>query len=188
MSRKIGARFQEDIEKSCKEQGVFFHNIKDVFLPPDVRKRVRLPKNNYDAFMFSEQGYLFPIELKSTDKKSISFSESVIKTHQIEKLAEVASYERVIPGFLMNFRSQSNNLAYFIPINKFLEYKHLAENQLEHNYKCRKGKKLNKSSISLDICEEIGFEVLNIKKRTRYRYYINDLLERLINNYNKKTQ
>lgn len=187
MSRKIGARFQGDVEKSCNEQNIFFHNIKDVYLPPDVRKRVRLPKNKYDIIIFSK-GYLFPMELKSTDKKSISFAESVIKQHQIENLEEAIKFERVIPGFLMNFRNQPDNKTFFIPIQEFVKYKHLAENQLEHDYKCREGKKLNRASIPIDICKEIGFEVLNIKKRTRFRYYISDLIDRLIEDYNRRRQ
>lgn len=187
LSRKIGARFQEDVERSCNEQNIFFHNIKDVYLPPDIRKRVKLPKNKYDVLIF-HKGYLFPIELKSTDKKSISFSEKIIKQHQIESLLEATKFDKVIPGFLMNFREPKNR-AFFVPIQDFVTYKHIAENQLEHNYKCRKDKKLNKSSIPIDICEEIGFEILNIKKRTRYRYIMTDLIDRLIDDYeNNRTQ
>lgn len=181
MSRRIGARFQEDIEKSCSEQSIFFHNIKDVYLPPDVRQRVALPKNKYDIIIFSK-GYLFPMELKSTDKKSISFSEKVIKQHQIEELEKATKFERVISGFIMNFREPENK-AFFIPIKEFVKYKNIAENELEHSYKCREGKKLNKSSISIDICEEIGFEILNAKKRTRYRYMISHLVDQLIKDY-----
>lgn len=185
MSRKIGSKFQEDIEKSSNEQGIFFHNIKDVYLPPDVRRRVKLPRNKYDIIIF-HKGYLFPIELKSTDKKSISFSEKIIKQHQIESLLEATKFDRVISGFLMNFRDQPDNKTFFIPIQEFVKYKHLAENQLKHDYKCREGKRLNKASIPIDICKEIGFEVLNVKKRTRFRYYISDLIDRLIEDYNRR--
>lgn len=184
MSRKIGSKFQEDIEKSSNEQGIFFHNIKDVYLPPDVRRRVKLPRNKYDIIIFNK-GYLFPMELKSTDKKSISFSEKIIKQHQIHNLLEASKFDKVMPGFLMNFREPENQ-AFFVPIQEFVTYKYLAENQLEHNYKCREGKKLNKASIPIDICEEIGFEVLNSKKRTRYRYMMTDLIDRLIEYYNEK--
>lgn len=184
MSRKIGQQFQTDIENSCKEQDVFFHNIKDVFLPPDVRRRVRLPKNKYDSIIF-HKGYLFPLELKTTNKKSLSFSESVIKEHQIEGLIEASKYEDVIPGFLINFREQPENLTYFIPINRFTEYKHIAENQMEHTYKCRKGKKLNRASIPVDICQEIGIEVLSVQKRIHHRYFIIDLLDSVIADYNR---
>lgn len=184
MSRKIGSKFQEDIEKSCIEQNIFFHNIKDVYLPPDVRQRVKLPKNKYDVLIF-HKGYLFPMELKSTNKKSISLSEKIIKQHQIDNLLEATNFDKVISGFLMNFREPTNK-TFFIPIKEFVKYKHLAENDLEHNYKCRKNKKLNKASIPIDICEEIGYEVLNSKKRTRYRYMMTHLIDHLIEDYNKK--
>lgn len=178
MSRRIGARFQTDIETSCKEQDIFFHNIKDVFLPPDVRRRVRLPKNKYDSILYSN-GNLFPMELKTTDKKSISFSESVIKQHQIENLEEASKFEGVIPGFLLNFREQPENLTYFIHIKDFIKYKDFAESQSEHPYRCRKGKKINGASISLDICQEIGVEVLSIKKQVNYRYFVKTLIDEL---------
>lgn len=184
MSRKIGAKFQDDIEKSCHEQNIFFHNIKDVYLPPDVRRRVRLPKNKYDALIYNK-GVLFPVELKTTNKKSISFSESIIKQHQLEALESVADMEGIISGLLLNFREQPANYTFFVHIKDFMKYKYLAENQLEHTYKCREGKKLNKASIPLDICQEIGVELLSIKKKVNYRYFVQNLIDELIEKYNK---
>jgi penicillin-binding protein-related factor A (putative recombinase) len=116
--------------------------------------------------------------MKSTKSKSISFSESIIKQHQIDNLLDAVSYDGVIAGFLFNFR-EPDNKAYFVHISDFVKYKHIAENQLEHTYKS----KINKSSIPIAICQEIGIEVTNVKKVKKYRYVLNKLFDQLIEKY-----
>ena len=174
---KEGKIFESDIETSSKEQNVFYFRVRDVNLPPDVRMRVKLPQNKYDCLLFYN-GYLFPVEMKSTKGKSVSFSESIIKANQIENLKEATDYEDVIAGFLFNFR-EPDNKTYFVHIDEFLKYKNIAENQLDHTYI----NKINKSSIPIKICEEIGIEIKSVKKRVRYRYLIKDGLDKLIEDY-----
>ncbi|MCP1356801.1 Holliday junction resolvase RecU [Aneurinibacillus migulanus] len=179
MSTKQGKLFEADIEQSCKEQKVFYHRIKDIFIPVALRQKVQVPINKYDSIIFYN-GYLFPIEFKSTKQKSISFSPKIIKTHQIQYLKEATEYEKTIPGFIFNFRIENNNSTYFIHIDEFIAYKNATEgNDTKITYQS----KINKSSIPLDICREIGVEVKNVKKEVRYRYYINDLCKRLIAKY-----
>lgn len=173
-----GSRFQEDIQNSAAKQNVWFMRIKDVNIPFKYRAFIKVPQNEYDSLLFYKQ-YLFAVELKSTQNKSISFSENIIRPHQIENLHKASQYDGIIAGFLMNFREYDNK-TYFIPIEKFIEYRNVAQNNLKHTYRS----KVNKASIPLDICKEIGFEIFNVKKRTRYRYYITDLLEQLIAKYN----
>lgn len=173
-----GGIFQDSIESSAKKEKVWFMRIKDVFIPFNLRSRVKVSKNDYDCLVFNNKT-LFPLELKTTDKKSISMKEEIIKAHQVEKLAEANTYEDVIAGFLFNFRNENNN-TYFVPIQSFITYKHYAESQEPHTYKCREGKKLNKSSISIDICKEIGIEVMSVKKRVHYHYFVKQLTEELI--------
>jgi len=172
---KQGKEFEAAVETSCSEQGIFYFRVRDVNLPPDVRMRVKLPQNRYDCLVYYKD-HLFPLELKSTQSKSLSFSESIVKKHQIDNLKQATEYDGVIPGFLINFREEGNR-TFFVHIDKYLEYKNIAENQLEHTYKS----KINKSSIPVSICEEIGTEVVSIKKVSKYRYYINKLLDSLIN-------
>lgn len=174
----MGKIFEKSIEESCDREEIFFFRVRDVFLPPDMRKRVRLPKNKYDALIYNNN-HLFPVELKSTKDKSISMAESVIKSHQIKNLHKANEFNGVIPGFIFNFRKPENK-AYFVHIEDFITYKHYAESQKSHPYKCREGKKLNKASISLDIVQEIGTEIMNVKKRTRYHYFIKQLTEELV--------
>ena len=176
---KNGRDFESEIETSCKEQKIFYHRIKDVFIPPDLRTRVRVPKNKYDSFVFYKDT-LFPLEFKSIQNKSISITDpKIIKPHQVEALAEANTYDGTIPGFIINYRNYENQ-TFFIHIEAFLDYKECATNG---NCKYDYINKVNKSSLPLDIAKEIGIEITNVKKKTAYRYYINKLLDRLIEKY-----
>ncbi|CDH95482.1 hypothetical protein [Bacillus velezensis] len=168
-----GKVFEANIEKSAKDQKVFFYRIKDVN-PMFLKRGAAVSKNNYDCFLHFK-GYLFPLELKSTKDKSIAFREKIIKPQQIKHLKEATQYPKVIPGFLFQFREPENKV-YFVHINDFLTYKNIAENQLSHTYR----NKVNKSSIPIAICEEIGTEVRSMKKKVNYTYYLNKLCDDLI--------
>lgn len=171
---KEGKSFEADMETSAKQQGVFYFRVRDVN-PMAIKKGQSVPKNRYDALLFYKQ-HLLPVEMKSTKSKSISFDESIIKDYQIKSLQEAAKYNDVIPGFLFNFREPDNRV-FFVHIDKFIEYKHIAENRIkEHTYASR----VNKSSIPIGICEEIGVEVKGVKKKVNYRWYINRLIDELI--------
>ncbi|PYY28159.1 Holliday junction resolvase RecU [Paenibacillus illinoisensis] len=183
MATNEGKLFEEDFQKSAAKSSekIFFTRIKDTFIPPDLRNRIRVTKNDFDCMMFA-RNHLFTIELKSTKQKSISFDESVIKQHQIDKLAEANTYEGVISGFIMNFREPENKV-YFIHIEDFLKYQNIAQNQIkEHTYRS----KVNKSSIPLAICEEIGIEIKGVKPKTRWKYRLIDFIAEAIKN--KKTE
>lgn len=168
-----GKVFEANIEKSAADQKLFFYRIKDVN-PIFLKRGAAVSKNKYDCFLHFN-GYLFPFELKSTKNKSISFSEKIIKGQQIKHLKEASQYPNIIPGFLFQFREPENKV-YFVHINDFLTYKNIAEKQLEHTYK----NKVNKSSIPIAICEEIGTEVRWMKKKVNYTYYLNKLCDDLI--------
>ncbi|MCP1184900.1 Holliday junction resolvase RecU [Paenibacillus sp. 1781tsa1] len=183
MATNLGKVFEEDFQKSAAQsvEKIFFVRLKDTHIPVDLRSRVRVTKNDYDCMVFAKN-HLFTLELKSTKDKSISFQESVIKQHQIDKLSEANTYEGVISGFIMNFREPENK-AYFIHIEEFLKYQNIAQNQIkEHTYRS----KVNKSSISLAICEEIGIEIRGFKPRTRWHYHLKDFIKEAINTYGKK--
>ena len=100
---KNGRDFEAEIETSCKEQHIFYHRIKDVFIPPDLRTRVRVPKNKYDSFVFYKDT-LFPLEFKSIQNKSISITDpKIIKPHQVEALAEANTYDGTSRIVAMSF-------------------------------------------------------------------------------------
>ena len=174
-----GKEFEASIQQSCADQSIFYFRVRDVNLPPDVRTRVKLPQNKYDSLLYYKN-HLFPFEMKATKAKSVSFSESVIKQHQIDSLLEASKFEGVISGFLFNFYGVEDNPTYFVEINAFFKYKYIAQNEItEHTYKS----KVNKSSISLNICKEIGVPVTSVLKKVKYRYYVNKLLNELIEKY-----
>lgn len=172
-----GKKFEEAIELSSNQQKVFFFRVRDVN-PMAIKKGQSVPKNKYDALLYYKN-FLLPVELKSTKSKNISFSESIIKAYQIRSLEEAAKFEGVISGFLFNFREPDQRV-FFVHINEFLKYKHIAENEIkEHTYASR----VNKSSIPIGICEEIGVEVTGVKKVKNYRWYMNKLIDELIVKY-----
>jgi penicillin-binding protein-related factor A (putative recombinase) len=177
LSKNVGKSFEEDLKNSASEQGVFFYRIKDVN-PMFLKPNTRVSKNDFDSFIYKYPN-LFPVELKSSGQRSISFDEKIIKQHQIDALKEAAEYDGLIAGFIFNFR-EYDNFTCFIHINDFLEIQELSQSQIsEHRFKS----KLNKSSIGLDICKEVGIEIHNVKKKVKYRYYINKLLDELIQKY-----
>lgn len=178
MTKNPGKEFEEQLRISANEQGIYFYRIKDV---PTIMLKAnsKVSQNDFDSFIYKKPN-LFPIELKSTANKSISFQEKIIKKHQIEALEDAAKYDGIIAGFIFNFR-EYDNFTVFVHIKDFLEIKYISENKLsEHRFES----KLNESSIGLDICKEVGIEVRNVKKKIKYRYYIDQLLDSLIEKYN----
>lgn len=175
LSTNPGKEFEHQFKTSAIEQGMYFYRIKDVN-PMFLKANAKVSKNDFDSFMYKKP-YLFALEFKSTGQKSISFSEKIIKKHQIEALKDASTYEGIIAGFIFNFRS-ADNYTCFVPIERFLDYKHVAENGIDdHTYQS----KVNKGSIPIGICKEIGFEIVSVKKKKKYRYYIGNLLNELIN-------
>jgi penicillin-binding protein-related factor A (putative recombinase) len=172
-----GKEFEEQLKQSAKDQNIFFYRIKDVnplFLKPNAK----VSQNNFDSFIYKKPN-LFPVELKSTAQKSISFEEKIIKKHQIQALKEADEYDGLIAGFIFNFR-EYDNFTVFIHIKDFLEIQYLSQKQIsEHRFK----NKLNKSSIGLDICKEVGIEIKHYKKKVKYHYYVSQLLDQLIEKY-----
>jgi penicillin-binding protein-related factor A (putative recombinase) len=172
-----GKIFEESLKQSAIESGTFFYRIKDV--PPIMLKKgSNVSKNDFDSFIFKPPN-LFALELKSTQNKSFSFSEKIIKAHQIKALTEAAEHDGVISGFIFNFREYDNYTA-FVHIRDFNHIKQASEQGIISNKYIHK---LNKSSISLDTVKEVGVELKCVKKKVRYRYYINQLLNELIEKY-----
>lgn len=175
--RNLGKILEQDIQQSCKEQQLFFYRIKDVN-PMFLKPNSNVSKNDYDSFIYRKPN-LFPVEFKSTGQRSISYDEKIIKAHQIKALTDATTYEGLIAGFIFNFR-EFDNTTVFVHIEDFNRIKYIADNGItDHEYKS----KINKSSIGLDICKEVGIEIKNVQKKIRFRYYINLLLDELIEKY-----
>ncbi len=165
MAKSPGKKFEHNIEESCNKTGIFYDRKRDIYIPPELRGKMPLPKQKYDCLIFSE-GWLFPLELKSNGQKSIAvFDEKIIKEYQIESLIDATNYKYVIPGFLFNFRN-CDNYTVFLHINDFVEFR----------------KKQERKSIPINYCKEKGIEINNHLKRTNYFYNI----EKFVNEAKEK--
>lgn len=174
-SRSEGNKFEDAFEASCKKQKIFFSRNRDVFVPPDLRLRVSIPKNLYDYFIFANE-HLFPVELKSTKENNLPFKN--IKDHQLKSLEDASKFDNVISGLLINFRHDVNKV-YFVHINDFLYYQKVAEGLIENIYK----NKVNRSSIPWMICEEIGIEIKGKLLKVNYTYDVEEFVREAIIKY-----
>lgn len=176
-----GRVFEKNIEDSLKESKQWFFRVRDVN-PGALKGGVfNIPRNPYDLLIF-DSNILFTLELKSTQDKSITHrgSNPQIKEHQVEALSKASEFENVISGFILNYRGEEKT--YFIFIEDYLDYLAVTKGKKEDAYKA----KINEKSIPLRICKEVGIEVLSIKKRVHHRYFINDLLDQVVYEYNKR--
>lgn len=176
-----GKVFEKNFEDSVSESGHWYFRVRDVN-PVALKNNFAIPRNPYDTMIF-DGTYLFTLELKSTQNKSITHrgSNPQIKEHQIEALHKASEHENIVSGLVINFR-EVDNRTFFIPIWKFLEYDAVSKGEIENPYKT----KFNEKSIPLAICEEIGIEILNAKKRVHHRYFINDFLHSAITIYKER--
>lgn len=116
---------------------------------------------------------LIPLELKTTKYRSMSYEDvnkenqnnAMIHRHQLEKLLEFSNYNGVKSGLLLNFRTEETNMqrTYYISIQNFLDM-------------CQK---LNKKSVNEIDLLSVGnaVKVNGVKKRSRYLWDINNLLD-----------
>jgi penicillin-binding protein-related factor A (putative recombinase) len=175
LAKSSGKLFEEEIQVSAKEQRIWFFRVRDVNLPVEMRTKIKVPENPYDALIYRD-GYLLPSEMKSTKGKSLPFKN--IKEHQIDSLIDANTYDKkIIPGFLINFRDQGKS--YFLHIDDLIKYQYFAN---KGEKECE-GRKVNGSSISMDYCEGIATKLTGIQKRVKYRWYINKMIDSLIDKY-----
>ncbi len=179
--KNMGKVFESNFESSSKDSNIFTFRVRDVN-PMALKKSFMIPKNPYDTVLFNGN-YLFTLELKSTQSKSISHrgSNPQIKEHQIEALKKASEFDNVISGIVVNFREEENK-TFFIHIDDYLTYDAVSKGELIPPYE----NKHNEKSIPLKIVEEIGIEILNVKKRVHYQYFINDFINQAVSDYNRR--
>lgn len=84
-----------------------------------------------------------------------------IKKNQILGLQNWSKNHDIVCGFILNFRHKGNR-TFFVHINNFLKYTST----------------LSKKSINIQDVEQMNpIEISNIKKRTHYRYNIENFLK-----------
>lgn len=177
--KNAGKIFEEDIKNSIDKSRSLIIRIPDP--PQSFTKRADTAfsvKNPCDFIVFdSKTRILFPMELKSTKFKSMSFeskdekdTSKMIKLHQIEGLLKYSKINYVIPCFILNFRDEKNKMqrTYCAPINNFVDMM----------------EKLGKKSFNeIDLINNGVLKVFGEIKRTRYRWGLNSIFDTLENNY-----
>lgn len=175
MAKSVGKIFEEDIKKSIDEDRCLLIRLNDQ--PQSFERTAKFSlKNPCDFLLYDSLTRLFvPVELKSTKYRSMSFEDikeenpknALIHKHQIEGLLKFSKYSGVESGFLLNFRTDEVGMqrTYFIRIQDFL-------NMCE---------KINKKSFNEIDLLTIGnaIKLNGNKKRTRYKWCINELLDNL---------
>ena len=86
----------------------------------------------------------------------------MIRDNQIQGLQEASKHD-LITGILVNFRNENND-TFFILINEFVDMMD----------------SINKKSFNIKDLESIGAtRIKSVKKRTRYKYDIQDMINKL---------
>lgn len=148
--KKIGKNFEEDIKNSTPTS-YYIHKYAD---SPVKYKKVHNPSD----FELMGNTKLMLLECKTT--KDTSFSVNNITPEQLYKMCMiVANKKNVVGGYLINFRRF--NTTYFISVENLVEF-------FAHS---------SRKSIPKEVLQEKGTIVPSIKKRTRYKYDIQFLIE-----------
>lgn len=154
-----GKLFEQDIKKSVPNT-CWMYRLRDNASSFSGGTNTRFTSSNIcDYILFDDiTRKLFLIECKST--KNTSMATSLVRDTQLCGLTE-ASKHKLIAGFLINFRNESND-TFFITINKF--------NSMMQS--------INKKSFDIvDLSQNGAIKIRNEKKRTRYKYQIQDLID-----------
>lgn len=174
--RNVGKLFEEQFKKSVHEHCLLIrlNDPPQSFCGGSARFSI---KNPCDYILFDTKNrMLVPIELKTTKYKSMSFEDAntneqqskMIHAHQIAGLTDFAKYDNVCAGFLFNFRDEDNGIerCYFQRIDDF----NIMVKDID-----------KKSFNEIDLLRHNAIKVQGIKKRVRYIWDIDGLLEELSN-------
>ena len=161
ISKNEGKKFEEDIKSSVPEN-CWIYRLRDNASSFANGTNTRFTSSNICDYILLDDvtKTLFLVECKSTNGTSIPLT--MIRENQIEGLKD-ASKHQLVAGLLVNFRNAKND-TFFILIDKYLDMM----------------KSLNKKSFNIHDLENIGAtRIESEKKRTRYRYNINKMMEDL---------
>ena len=170
-----GKIFEDDFRSSIDKDRCLLLRLNDQ--PQSFANTAKFSlKSPCDFVLYDSLTKLFvPLELKTTKYRNMSYENilednpknAMIHKHQLEKLLEFSKYDGCKAGLLLNFRTEETNIqrTYYISIQNFLDM-------------C---KKIDKKSVNEIDLLGIGnaIKVNGLKKRTRYVWDINMLLDDL---------
>lgn len=162
MKKNPGKKFEEDFETSVLDEYVYLR-LKDAGGWGESNNTRFTIKNKCDNTIFTGD-YYFMIELKSHLGKSIPKTvfrkDSEGRCYQIDQLYKERDKRNTFAGAVFNFRDVEET--YLVHINNVYDYYYYSE---------------NRASFPLSWCKENGIKIEQIKKRTRYRYNIEKMVE-----------
>lgn len=154
-----GKLFEQDFKNSIPVN-VFFYRLRDGTgnFTGSKNENVRFQASNMcDYILFN--GKLYLLELKSHTGKSLPFT--AIRENQLKELSKAEAYPDIIPGLIINFRDIEKT--YFVHIRDIDYY-------MTHS---------ERKSIPVLFCQEYGVEIVGVKKKTRYRYLVDEWLKKM---------
>ena len=161
MAINAGKKFENDFKNSVNTDEIFLHRFKDGTTGTVNGQMIRFKNKNLCDFLLFKNGLLVLAELKSFLGKSMPFTniKNTVDEQQtfLYNLRLEAKKYNVKAYMILNFRDLSET--YAIYIHNFDEF-----------YKMT-----NKKSISIVEARQLGKQLSQQKKRTRYRYEISDL-------------
>ncbi len=162
MATNPGKKFENDFQNSVNRDEIFLYRLKDGATRTGANgEMIRLKNKNLCDFILFKGDKLVLVELKSFLGKSMSFTniKSTVDEQQtfIYNLRKETEKENVKSYLILNFRDL--NETYAIDINNFDEFYKLT----------------NRKSISIDEVRQLGIQLFQQKKRTSYRYRLDEL-------------
>lgn len=161
IAKNAGKQFEEDFKSSIPDT-CWIYRLRDNASSFANGTNTRFTSSNIcDYIMLDDKtNTLFLIECKSTKGTSIPLA--MIRDNQIKGLHE-ASKHNLVAGILVNFRNENND-TFFILIDEYLDMINT----------------INKKSFNIKDLEGIGITYIGSeKKRTRYKYNIENMIEEL---------
>ena len=161
IAQNQGKLFEQDIKSSVPDT-CWIYRLRDNASSFANGNNTRFTSSNIcDYILFDDiSRTLFLIECKSTKGTSVPLT--MLRDNQTKGLQE-ASKHNLIAGILVNFRNDNND-TFFITIDEFT-------NMMQS---------INKKSFNIKDLESIGAtRVESTKKRTRYTYNLQKMIEEL---------
>lgn len=162
MAVNPGKKFENDFQKSINKEEVFIHRLKDGTTRTGSNgEMIRLKNKNLCDFILFKGNKLVLVELKSFLGKSMSFSNIKNTIEEQEKficnLLQETKKENIKAYFVLNFRELEET--YAIEMETFNEFYNNTD----------------KKSINISDVKKLGKKLAQYKKRTSYRYDVDNL-------------
>ena len=161
IAQNEGKKFENDIKSSVPDT-CWIYRLRDNASSFANGTNTRFTSSNIcDYILFDDiTRTLFLIECKSTKGTSVPLT--MIRNGQIQGLQEASKHD-LVTGILVNFRNENND-TFFILINEFVDMMD----------------SINKKSFNIKDLDNIGaIRIKSGKKRTRYKYDIQDMINKL---------